>query len=234
MIETRGRKPTLCPDDGKLRELVSGGAALSGLVEHFGIGPNAVRRWLRERGLTASKYKGNIYTSRHRIWRETSSQDKIDAMFPAPQRERFWALVGRATDHECWPWNGGRSKIGYGQHSVRGMHHRAHRVAYMLSKGPIPADLHVLHKCDNRACCNPKHLEAGTVQQNNAHRDAQLKCTKGERHHSARLKEPQVLEILASNERPCVLAKRYGVYHSAIQDIRRGITWKHLTRATRE
>lgn len=229
----QGRKPTPCPDDAKLRELVASGATIGDLREHFGIGPKAVHRWLTERALVASPPRGNIYTSKHRLWQRTNTQEKIDAMFPPDQRARFWARVGQGHEDACWPWNGPRSRLGYGHYSLRSGNHRAHRVAYMLTKGPIPADLHVLHSCDNRGCCNPKHLDAGTVQQNNAHRDAQLKCTKGEKHHSARLKEFQVFEILAQpNESSTVLAKRYGVYSSAISDIRRGETWKHLTRAT--
>ena len=175
-----------------------------------------------------------IYTSRHKSWHLTNTQEKIDALFTPAVRERFWSKVKRGAENECWPWTAGLSFHGYGHFGLGNRNWRANRVALLITKGPIPADMHALHTCDNRACCNPSHLFAGTVQQNNAQRDAQLKCTKGEKHHSARLTEPQVLEILASKERVGILAKRYGVYSSAIYDIWRGTTWKHLTRATRE
>lgn len=78
--------------------------------------------------------------------------------------ERFWAKVDQSGGAEaCWPWMGGRHKFGYGnvEHDVR-----AHRLAWELANGPIPAGLHVLHRCDNPPCCNARHLFIGTDADN--------------------------------------------------------------------
>jgi hypothetical protein len=45
---------------------------------------------------------------------------------------------------------------------------KAHRVAWTLANGPIPAGMHVLHTCDNPPCCNPGHLWLGTQADNMA------------------------------------------------------------------
>jgi len=42
----------------------------------------------------------------------------------------------------------------------------AYRVSYNLFKGEIPKGMCVMHRCDNKQCTNPDHLELGTNLQN--------------------------------------------------------------------
>jgi HNH endonuclease len=108
--------------------------------------------------------------------------------FPKRQGQRqntcklclFWEKVDRSGGIDaCWPWLGARSVGGYGKVGVSlpgiSKSHLAHRVAWILTNGPIPEDLIVIHNCDvryakkcsdYRRCCNPSHVRLGTHADN--------------------------------------------------------------------
>lgn len=48
----------------------------------------------------------------------------------------------------------------------------AHRAIYQHIHGDIPPGMYVMHKCNNKACCNPSHLTVGTNSQNQRHASA--------------------------------------------------------------
>jgi hypothetical protein len=69
-------------------------------------------------------------------------------------------------DLGCWEFTGYLDQDGYGRFHYRGKCHGAHRVAYELAYGPVPAGLTVDHTCTNPACIRYEHLQAVTHAEN--------------------------------------------------------------------
>jgi hypothetical protein len=89
--------------------------------------------------------------------------------FDLPKRptreELFWAKVQK-TD-SCWLWKAAKDHLGYGRFGAENNKVvLAHRYAYELLVGPIPAGLTLDHLCRNPNCVNPAHLEPVTLAEN--------------------------------------------------------------------
>lgn len=146
-------------------------------------------------------------------------------------KERFHQSY-RKMEHDCWEWNGTIHSVhGYGIIQENRKDLLAHRVAWKLYYGDTN-NLCVLHKCDNRICVNPDHLFLGSRVDNNLDRNNKGRQAKGEKQHSAKLTEKEVIEIrqriAVFNERCINIAEDYNVSRSAINQIKLRKTWKHL------
>lgn len=155
-----------------------------------------------------------------------------DAAFIA----RFWSKVNQAAPGRCWLWRGGLNR-GYGQVSLPRQggvqsNTSAHRVSWMLTRGPIPDGLFVCHRCDTPACVNPAHLFLGTQKNNldDARRKGRLIDGIGAR----KLTLADYRLILGTNARGVDLAQRLGVSEVSIARIRMGIQGAVLGAQVRE
>lgn len=151
----------------------------------------------------------------------------------------FWSKIDKRGPDECWPWRGFKDRYGYGRTGFRGEHSQlAHRIAFFLTFGDFDKSLFVLHSCDNRPCCNPRHLRSGTAKDNaddcisrgrKVCSHAPRPTCRGERHHKAKVTADDVRAIRArrgeSNKR---IGQDFGLTKGAVWRIMAGVNWKHV------
>lgn len=101
-----------------------------------------------------------------------------------PIEQAFWRHVDKSG--ECWLWTGATNGYGYGRftrgHGSKRKSFGAHRVAYELLVGEVPAGAHLDHTCHTPACVRPGHLRPVSHKQNMENRQgAQRNSTTGVR-----------------------------------------------------
>jgi len=155
---------------------------------------------------------------------------------PIGNEFRFWRLVTKGEPDECWPWRGATIRGGYGNfretNPRRTVH--AHRFAYELVCGPIPAGLMVLHTCDNPSCVNPSHLFVGTDADNMRDKTAKGRTPHGEAHWRHKFTDTQVLEIrrlAAAGMTYSAIGRLLGVGDWTVGRIAKGLSRREMTNA---
>lgn len=160
--------------------------------------------------------------------------------------DHFWSRMNKDTTTECWEWTGAITSGGYGNLALNGVNVQAHRVAYYLAYGGIKLNtkfaqvgwakrykMFVLHRCDNRKCCNPAHLFLGSMRTNllDAYKKGRKVQPRSE-HANAKLTAAQVRDIrvryMRDSLRQVDLAKEFGVSQRAISLIVRNETYKDI------
>lgn len=80
-----------------------------------------------------------------------------------PARMKFWEQFEKTPT--CWLWTGPKTPDGYGITTAKGVRN-AHRLSWVLHRGPIPPGMQIDHLCRVRHCVNPDHMELVTLQEN--------------------------------------------------------------------
>lgn len=176
---------------------------------------------------------GNITLTLGRGFAWQSANDWQDATTRAAIFAQFWSRVHRTTAKACWPFQGSIYSHGYGVFHfslpfIGRTRVRAHRFAWLASRGPIPAGQDVCHRCDVPHCVNPDHLFIGSHAENL--RDAIHKGRK-RTWGKQKLNAEQVQEIRALcagglSQRDA--GARFGVAKNTVSQIITGKTWSHL------
>lgn len=176
------------------------------------------------------------------LWTGLAIEGGGTAKHGPPRRsleERFWERVSRGESDECWQWTGTKIPKGYGKISSGGHAGQTlltHRVAWVLTNGPIPDGLFVCHRCDNPSCVNPHHLFLGTASDN-----MQDMHQKGRKGAGPRGDAVQHTAKLTREQRDCIrrtyrhgvrgygapaLARKFGVVPTTIRSLVRGLCWQ--------
>lgn len=166
--------------------------------------------------------------------RRCAQRARLEQALSLSVADRFRQVMGQPPNSDaCWEWEGPRmNKGGYGVISTPIEKILAHRAAYEIFHGPVTAGLFVCHRCDNPPCCNPRHLFAGTPNDNIQDAIQKGRHAKGERLPQAKLTEADVRVIRLLSAQGFTLtniADRFGITNGAVSMIKNRKRWKHVS-----
>lgn len=150
---------------------------------------------------------------------------------PFDEQGAFWDRLERLPWSGCWIWMGPKYSTGYGvlwYAPIRGRPGQqigAHRLAWMLTNGPIPDGLQVLHRCDEPFCCNPDHLFLGTRLDNMDDMASKERRASKLSHNDVRA----IRRLLAAGGKTQgEIGAMFGVHASAVSAINCGHKWANV------
>lgn len=146
--------------------------------------------------------------------------------FTEEDKNKFWSKVDILSKDECWEWQAGINRDGYGNFYC-GTTVSASRTAWEITNGPIPEGKLCLHKCDNRKCVNPNHLYIGNYSDNNSDRERRNPGSAGRCSSVGADGIAQIKKLRQSGMRYCDIAKLFPVSAEQISRICRGLSGNH-------
>lgn len=177
---------------------------------------------------------------KHRMQKFGSYGDTPIKRIP-PKGMSGWDVVEfngwNVTTDGCWEYRGPKFANGYGQVKIDGIPRLLHRVSYERHNGDIPSGIVVRHKCDNKPCMNPSHLELGTSVDNVRDRDERGRTANGDR-GVGKFSDRQVKQIrltldttrnrIERGKMYRQIASAFGVSESCIQGMYLRRNYKHV------
>ena len=129
----------------------------------------------------------------------------------------------------CHLFTGYTDKGGYGTIKFKGVQYQVHVLSYYSSKNiqvdkTNKSELLVCHKCDTPRCCNPEHLQLGTIQQNALDSLNYSKAVKLTENDVREIKTYLKNNSLTIDE----LSKKYNISKTAVKNMKDGKRWNHV------
>ena len=146
---------------------------------------------------------------------------------------RYEWILGNAAHNgeDClrWPFS---NRDWYHAVNVGEKWGKAHRLMCEAAHGPAPTAEHVaMHKCDNKWCVNPMHLEWGTQSSNTRDAISRGLLLIGQAAPNAILTEEDVRNARADRAAGMTydrLSEKYGIAKGAIWHAVKGTQWGHV------
>lgn len=142
----------------------------------------------------------------------------------------FWSNTkSQPSSNGCIEYALSVDEHGYGRVKRKGRSYKAHRYAWYLKHGYWP-EKHILHKCDNRPCCNTEHLFEGNDKDNSDDKISKGRARSGDqkgfKNGNARITREQmglIISMIKDGFNNCHIGRTIGVTHQRIWQIRRNM-----------
>ena len=121
----------------------------------------------------------------------------------------------------CWNWLIGFNPNGYATIRINNHSYTVYKLLHKLLHGPLLKGLELDHKCRNRRCINPDHLEPVTHTENMRRSPKVCKLTVD--------KVREIKELLRVGVTHRTIAARFDVEKTAVTSISIGRSWKDVS-----
>jgi hypothetical protein len=155
---------------------------------------------------------------------------KNHVLLPDDFKKGLDAIQKRVTEIQyeqstlCWIWKLTPTEEGYGRFEFKAKNYMSHVLSWLCSneKKEVEKGYVIRHKCRQRLCCNPNHLEKGTYAQNAQDRYRDGTMLRGENNPMSKISDKLRAEITESFEDTKTCKERaefFGVPQTTVESI---------------